>query len=206
MKYDQRTVHQTAVVYLYDPIPLDKVLLDTLKLHFPRVVAIPDQEVILAESPDLKVTTQIQTARIEYTDQSGTDFDATNLKLLANLLNIMPPFNLKAYGINLHLRAKVSGYALAGAYAKEAFLADWKTLEGKLGQKIIGSAHRFLYGELTKYFDVRITPVELDGELLHFQVHMHKELHLTDWERILDETLAGQAETVKELARLEELL
>lgn len=206
MKYDKRFVHQSAIVYLYDPVPLEKVSLDALKVCFERVVALPDLEAIHAEAPQARAKVQILTARTEYTDESGAEFDKTDLAPIQTILKAMPPFNLKAYGINLHLRLIPSGYTMAGAYTTDNYLANSKALEAKLGGKILASGHRFLYGEMAKYFDVRLTPVKLDGELLHLQLHMHKDLHLTDAERILQETHVGHGEAVKELARLEELL
>ncbi len=139
-------------------------------------------------------------------DNTGTEFSSNKLDPIQTILQAMPPFNLKAYGVNLHLRVVPTGYTVAGAFTTEQFLANSKALEEKLGRRVFASGHRFLYGEPSVYYDVRLTPVEIQGDLLHFQLHLHKDLHLTDTDRIYQETLAGHADAVKELARLEELL
>ncbi len=206
MNFSQRKPFQTAVVYLYDPIPLEKVALDSLKLRFPRVVFVPEQELIIAESPEQKTKTQILTARLEFTDDSGTEFSRTDLSVIGNLLQAMPPLNVKAYGVNLLLRVVIADYENAGLYTTERFLSEFKSLEQNLGARIIASAHRLFYGEPANYFDLRLTPLEIIGEWLHLQLHRHKDIHLTDSERILQETVTGHRETIEELARLERIL
>jgi hypothetical protein len=206
MKFSQRKNQQASLVYLYDPIPLEKVSLDTLKAQFSRVVAVPDLEVIVAESIERKLKAQIQTARLEYTDESGGEFLPKQLEPIPILLRALPPLNIKAFGMNLHVRAVMEGYNDAGAYSMESFLANAKKLEEKLKSKLLSSSERFIYGEPTNFFDLRITPVELGGEWLHLQLHRHKDLHLTDSERIYQETMTVHAETIKELARLEQIL
>jgi hypothetical protein len=82
-------------------------------------------------------------------------------------------------------------------------------MEQMLSRPIIGTATRIVYGEAHEYFDLRITPLELAGVAgapLHVQLHYHKDVQLTDAERLTQETQQAVGATLGELVRLDHFL
>ena len=206
MGFTQKTTKATGIVYLYDPVPLDRVQLDILKECFSKVVSMSDEQMILAQHSDPRMSVEIQIARLMYNNESAKEFAERNFQSVKDILRAMPPIHVRAFGVNLHLRVVMPGFESAGTYSTQSFLANHKKLEEKLDAEIIGSAHRFVYGNAANYFELRLTPLELGSEWLHLQLHMHKELHLTDSDRIYEETIAANNRAIHELGRLEKIL
>src|SRR5579863_1089356 len=208
MKLVEQSRQQVGVVFLYDPLPLEKVSLDLLKADFPTVTSfLPDEEILTAESTEKKVWAQIFSSRTEFVDQNvGGEFSLADLKLVERLLSALPPLQVKSFGVNLHVRGTAEGYEVAGRYVTENFLKSPDALEEKLGAKIIASAQRFSYGDVAKYYDVRITPEELSGPLLHLQMHRHVDLQVSESQRLFEATEAAFSESLIELGRIIKLL
>ena len=206
MKLAQREPFQTAFSYLYDPIPLDKVALDVLKEAFGGVESDPDSEFIYAQSVEQKRRAQVLTARLDFIDESGTEFENGGLAALKALLRALPIISVKGLGVTLSFRAVVEGEKDAGIYATKRFLAEYEGLAEKLKSPIIAGLYRFTYGEPQNYFDARFTPTQMGGEWLHMQLRKHKDTNLTDGDRIIKETLDIRREAVVEFARLIEII
>jgi hypothetical protein len=208
MKLVEQSKQQLGVVFLYDPIPLEKVGLDDLKTCFPTVTSfLPQDEVVTAESPDTKTWAQIFSARTEFVDHNEEKpFSPDELAPIKALLSALPPLQVKSFGVNLHIKGKVQGYELAGPYVTETFMRDSKHLEKKLGAPIIASAQRFTYGELARYYDIRVTPAELRGPFLHVQLHRHIQLEIAQPDRLLEQTKLALTDGIAELARVTDLL
>jgi hypothetical protein len=198
---------QAVLVYLYDPIPLDRIGLDGLKGLFGSVTFAADQGMVLAESGDNKTRVQIQSARLEFVVQQVESFGKSDLEgLIPGMLRALPLMGVKSFGINLHVRCTVADVKDGGLMLSSKFLAGGTELEGKLKAKIIASAHRFSYGEPTAYFDVRLTPEAIGGEWIHIVLHRHRDESLTDTDRVLEETVREHDQTTVELHKLLELL
>jgi hypothetical protein len=206
MKLVQRDGLQTAVSYLYDPIPLDKVGLDVLKEAFVGVESDPDAEFIYAQSVEKKIKAQVLTARLDFLYESDAEFENDALAAIKILLRALPPINVKGLGVTQSFKAIIDGEKDAGVYSTKKFLAGYQELTEKLKSPIIAGLHRFTYGDSTNYFDARFTPVQLAGEWLHLQLRKHKDVNLADSDRIIKETLDVQREVVVEFARLLEIL
>jgi hypothetical protein len=206
MKLVKREQFQTAVSYLYDPIPLDKVGLDVLKEAFVGVESDPDSEFIYAQSVEQKRKAQILTARMDFIDESGAEFAEGGLPAIRILLRALPPISVKGLGVTMSFRAVVEGEKDAGVYTSKRFLAGYQELVDKLKSPIIAGLHRFTYGEPASYFDARFTPVEMGGEWLHLQLRKHRDANLADSDRIIKETLDVQREVDVEFGRLIDIL
>jgi hypothetical protein len=206
MKLAKREPSQIAVSYLYDPIPLDKVGLDVLKEAFVGVESDPDSEFIYVQSVEQKRKAQILTARLDFLDDSGADFENNGLATLRILLRALPPISVKGLGVTLSFRAVVEGEKDAGTYITKKFLAGYQELTQKLNSPIIAGMHRFTYGDPASYFDARFTPVQMGGEWLNLQLRKHRDANLADSDRIIKETLDVQKEIVVEFARLLDML
>jgi hypothetical protein len=208
MKLSQRARRQTGVVFIYDPIPMAKISLDALKTAFPKVTSfVPEDEMLLVESPDQKVWAQVFSARLEYANQiDSKDFSDDELHALKPLLTGLPPIKVKSFGVSLHIAGRVDGFELAGAYLTKTLLKDHEVLEKKLGAKIIASAQRFTYGEPTNYYDVRFSPADLRGPTLNIHFHGHRDVEIVDAERILSEVKSSFDACRAELDRLIDLV
>jgi len=206
MEFTQLKNVQTTLVYIYNPIPVEKVSIDLLKKGFPTVVNISEQGLLLAESPEKKTKVQIGTTRLEYTNNSEEEFSTSVLGLLGDVLGAMPPVDIKAVGANLHIRAVPKDCSNASAYTTEAFLANAKELEEKLGAPLIHTACRIMYGQPSNFFDLRVTPLEIQSEWLHVQLHYHLQENLADTERIVEQTHACLEQAIRELDRLKGII
>jgi hypothetical protein len=206
MKLDQRESFQMAVAYLYDPIQLDKVVLDTLKETFGGVQSDPDFEFIFAESAEQKKRAQILSARLDYIDEAGENLEAESEKFLRVLLRALPQIKTKGLGVTLYLKASVEGEQDAGLYAAKRYLSGFEELESKLKSPIIASLHRITYGEPTNYFDMRITPEQIGSRRLQLQLRKHKDASLSETDRIIEETLDMERETIVEFDRLLDII
>jgi len=206
MEFDQRKNVQTTLIYIYNPIPVEKVSIDLLKKEFPTVVSISEQGLLLAESPEKKIKVQIGVTRLEYSNNSEEEFSTSALDLLDDVMGAMPPVDIKAVGANLHIRVIPKDFSNASAYTTEAFLANAKELEEKLGAPLIHTASRIIYGQPSDFFDLRITPLEIQSEWLHIQLHHHVQETLADSERIITESKTCLEQTIRELDRLKSIV
>lgn len=206
MNLATRDPFQLAISYLYDPISLDKVELDTLKDEIGGVQYSPEAEQVYAESAEKKLKAQILSARLDYIDENSGDFDTRDLSAVKKLLRALPSVNLKGFGVTLYLRAAVVGEKDAGIYLMRHFLANADGLQRKLNAAIIADAHRVTYGHSSGYFDLRLTPDQIGGEILHLHLRKHQETSLKDCDRIFDETVVARQQTASELQRLLEIL
>lgn len=206
MEFTQRKNVQCATVYIYDPIPLEKISIDHLKKTFPSVVSFSEAGVLIAESPEKKTRVQVGVTRLEYSNSSEDDFSSSSLDQLGDAMGAMPPVNVKALGANLHIRATLKDFPNASAYTTQFFLANAASLQEKLGSQVIHTACRIMYGQPSSFFDLRVTPLEIQSEWLHVQLHYHVEKNLADSERIVAESLACLEETIRELDRLKDIV
>jgi hypothetical protein len=201
----QRLPQELAVVYLYDPVPLDKFALDPVRAQTPFSGVLTFPEAILLFSPEKRIKAQVQTGRLEYTDESERGFEARELSPLKQLWKVLPLLSVKAYGVNVHVRIRIEG-CRAGAFVRDKFLCPVAGFETRLGKPIIGSATRIMYGQTDEFFDVRLTPLDVDTDWLYMQLHYHKAISITDTERVVAETDAALGSTLQELLRLEAII
>lgn len=206
MNIRSREPFQSTVALLYDPIPLDKITLDGLKKDFPKIQSLVEDEFLYIESAETKTRAHIFSARLDYLSRAEADFSENQLRLLSSVLSAMPPLRVKGIGVNLHVRCSIEGVSDAGIFTTKRYLRDAEELEKRLGSKIIASAQRITYGEPSAYYDLRVTPKDLGGELLQVHLRKHRNLELTDPDRIVEESLAGFNQANRELARLLDLL
>jgi len=208
MKLKDRVKGQIGVIYLYDPIPLEKVSLDQLKAHFPSVASyLPESEVLTAESTEAKIWAQIFSARTEFVEQNeATEYSASSLDPIRALISALPPLRVRSFGINFDIKGTVDGYHDAGEFVTKTFIKDVDKLQEKLGAKLIASAQRFTYGEPSRYYDVRVTPEEVQSPVVHVQLHRHVEGEIADANRLFDQTKSGFEDGFKEFNRIVELL
>jgi hypothetical protein len=204
-----RVPKELVVVYLYDPVPLSKFNLDPIRNQtaFSGVGSV--EEGIFLLSPEKKVRATIQTSRLEYTDENEEGFESRELATLCDLWQHLPPLCVKAFGVNVNMRQTMEGRPNSGEFIRDKFLAGAREMEQMLSRPIIGTATRIVYGEAHEYFDLRITPLELAGVAgapLHVQLHYHKDVQLTDAERLTQETQQAVGATLGELVRLDHFL
>jgi hypothetical protein len=208
MRLNGRAKEQIGVVFLYDPVPVDKIQLDLLKTFFPSVTSyLPDQEVVTAESSETETWAQIYSARTEFIDQNeASGFSTDRLEPIKVLLSALPPLRVKSFGVNLNIKGTVEGYDVAGAFVTQTFVKDLEQLERKLGAKVFASAQRFTYGELSRYYDVRVSPETLQSPIVYVQLHRHIEGEIADANRLFEQTKSAFEEGLKELDRVTDLL
>jgi hypothetical protein len=205
MKTSTTEQHQLGLAYLYDPIVLTDVRLDNVKEDFPNVDS--DAECVFLESPPKKLQVQVFSARLDYQDENVTiGVSARDLASLKTLLKAMPQVKIKALGVTIFSRSTLSNDADAGLYVVRNLFLQPGELENKLGAKLLAGSQRFAYGEEERFFDLRITPDQIGGKLLHMHFHRFEHKSLTDRDRIFEETVTAQEDALREFARVIELL
>jgi hypothetical protein len=207
VKFAELKPFQYALVFLYDPIPLEKVSLDLLKSQFSDGAAYSaDEKVVVGGSTEEGRRVQIQTARLEYTKDNPESFVANLTAPIETVLGALPPLAIKALGINLFLRGVGKGVEPPTVASSLMLFGEVDTVQRKLSGKLIATAQRVLYGDSKEYFDLRVTPLGLAENTLQIQLHKHKDLDISDTKRILQETAEAHRQTIVELARLQEIL
>lgn len=195
-----------GIVYLYDPIPLDKVSLDDLKKSFPQVAQQPGQEIFL-DAPERDQRARILSARMDYVDQKTTNtLSELTTEPLEQILRALPSPKIKSIGISLDLRYKLVDVTDAAAFTTRHFLKDAAQLQEKLGANIFASSQRFTYGELVKYYDVTVGPAAMTGAVFTINLYSHLSIELIDPDRIYQETVVSKEAAIVEVQRIQTLL
>ena len=189
MNIAEKKYKDFAIVYMYDPINLEKTNLDKLKEKlFPRIFSDSESNLCLLEDTQRKLRVQLQSTRLEYIDNNETEFTKRDIDSLTILLDALPQMSIRALGLNFSIEIKVTDYIHAGEYIRDTFLKDTAQLENKFDQKIICASTRMILGAPGDHLDVRITPSDITSDKILCQVHYHKEAHIVDPSKVFNDT------------------
>src|SRR5262245_45212101 len=135
MQFSEFRHKNLHVVFLFDPITVDTISIDSLKSSsaFKIISFISEATIggVLALASDkLKVT--IQSNRLEYKDESEAPFTNRKLDELWKLLRLLPRFSVKAYGITFFSRLIPASEETAGRYIATGYIKDNANLEKTL--------------------------------------------------------------------------
>jgi len=197
-----------VIVLLYDPKPLEDVSIDAIRnqTSFDVISYIAEQGVIPFKSTKTAVQGSFQTTRLEFIDKNRTPFEHRDTKVFKNLLNSLPRLSVKAIGINLFLNIKLEESRNAGQYIRDNFLKNGSTFEEKLGSPIFANSIRLFYGKMDNHFDLRLTPLQLEGDELNMQLHYHRDIHIVDTQKLISTARNFLKEEKQELKKLVKIL
>src|SRR5262245_34449095 len=186
VKLKSLELRDTSFVLLYDPKELSEIQLDKLRMETAFEVVASAKQVqaifLTSEAHSMKVT--IQPTRLELVQELRTPFEERSLDDLRRLISVLPELSVKALGINYAIWFAIEGCEFGGQYVRYLFLKSPTGLEGVLGSAVVSNSTRLIFGDPQDYRDVRLTPLDLQSEVVVLQYHCHKEEAVKDKERM----------------------
>ena len=176
----------TSFVLVYDPKELSEIQLDKIRVETPFevLVSAKQAQAIFLASEKLSTKVTIQPTRLELVQELRTPFEERSLEDLRKLIAALPELSVKAFGINYAVWFAVDGYGLGGQYVRDHFLKGPTGIEGVMGSAVVSNSTRLIFGDPEDYRDIRLTPLDLQGEIVVLQYHCHKEEEVKDRERM----------------------
>lgn len=177
------------VVYVYDMSPLEKISLDKLKEKFqlPEIAYNRDLNIIIFGNAEDKWRVSIESTKMSYIDENRSPFKDRKLENLYELFGLVS-FKIKAYGVNLHIQGTVDNPANAAEYIRDMFLSNRQVFEKSFGGEIFGYSTRFFLDKPEHHRDLRFFPVDLRGNSIRIDYHMHRDISIVDSEKLVQET------------------
>ncbi len=191
------------IVLLYDVINVNKIPLDPIKAStkFNLITLLPAEVmggVLELASDPLKAKVTIQSNRLEYIDAQDIPFPERQLDELWKLLQAIPSFFVKSYGVNFILRVVPQHDRDSGKFVAEHYIKDSSQLERSLDQPILSASVRLLLGTTDYYRDLRITPTDLASKDLVFQYHLHRDIPIAETDKLVQTIAASVTESWNE--------
>ncbi len=203
MKILNQSPRQFVIICLYDPYSIELVSLDDIRKKgvFNTLTSVED-EFLIFESSQKKVRVTFQTTRLEYVDENTNNFEERDLNLFRELILNLPQLKIKAIGVNFLLQLMLNEGLKAGEFIRDRFLSNQDSFESKLGKPIISHSIRTFYGSPEDHYDLRLTPIKLIGNELGVQLHLHRDIQVTEHERLVAKITSLFSEGNEELRRL----
>lgn len=201
MEFNNQKFLLLSVVYLYDMLSVDKIPLDKLREIFKEINYHEELNLMLIGDAKNKCRVSIESTKLGYNDDNQSSFEERNLNRLYELLKLIP-FTFRAYGVNLHIRGEIKNSPIAGEYLRDKFLPNRKDLEKKVEGEIFAHSTRFFLGKPEHYRDLRIFPTDLRGNIIEIHYHLHKDIHIVDSERLIQDTEDSVKSSIADFSRI----
>ena len=203
MQFVKKSPQDILVVLLMDPLQLDSIPLDIAKSKTPfDRIAYFEGNFIAFETDKEHVKASLQNNRLVIKDTNTTEFNERNTKIIAKLINVLPPLSVKALGTSLFLSVEIDGEKSAAELTKNTFLSTQLDLKKLFQEPVLSNSTRIFYGSSESYYDLRLTPPKFTGPELGIQLHRHQDTNITKNSELSKTIITSINSTIKELNRL----